>query len=105
MAQEIRSEQFQHEVLESAVPVLVDFSASWCPPCKMLEPVIERIGREFDGKLKVVKINTDNSPDLAARFHIRGVPTIIFFKNGANEKTMVGFRDYEKLKEEVELVI
>ncbi len=105
MALEISSEQFQHEVLDADIPVLVDFGAIWCPPCQMLEPVINRISKEYEGKMKVFKVNTDNSPDLASRYQIRGVPTIIIFKNGINEKTMVGYRDYDKLKEEIESVI
>ena len=105
MTLEISSEQFQHEVLDAEIPVLVDFSASWCPPCQMLEPVINRIGKEYEGRIKVIKINTDNSPDLATRFQIRGVPTLMVFKNGLNEKTMVGYRDYEKLKEEIDTVV
>jgi thioredoxin 1 len=105
MAMEISSEQFQHEVLEAEIPVLVDFSAIWCPPCQMLEPVINRISKEYEGRVKVIKVNTDNSPDLASRYQIRGVPTIIIFKSGVNEKTMVGYRDYDKLKEEIESVI
>jgi len=105
MALEISSEQFKHEVEDSEIPVLVDFGAPWCPPCVMLEPVIERLSKDYEGKLKVVSINTDNSPDLAQRFQIRGVPTLIIFKSGTNEKTMVGYRDFEKLKEEVDLVL
>lgn len=105
MAVEISSEQFQHEVIDADLPVLVDFGATWCPPCQMLEPVLERISKEYEGRMKVIKINTDNSPDLAQRYQIRGVPTLMVFVNGANAKTMVGYRDFEKLKEEVELVL
>ncbi|MEP0813723.1 MAG: thioredoxin [bacterium] len=105
MTHEITSEQFEGEVIKSTLPVLVDFSATWCPPCKMLEPVIERLSKEYEGKLKVIKINTDNSPDLATRYQIRGVPTMMFFKNGLNERTIVGYRDYDRLKEELELIL
>ena len=105
MPDEIASDQFQQEVLDSELPVLVDFYATWCPPCQQLAPVIERIGQEYEGRLKIIKVNTDNSPDLASRYQIRGVPTLMMFKGGATERTMVGFRDYEALKEEIDLVL
>ena len=73
---------FEREVLESDVPVLVDFWASWCPPCKMVEPVIEELAAEYDGRLKVGKLQVDQNPRTASRYQIMGVPTFHLFRDG-----------------------
>ncbi len=102
---EITEVDFAANVEQAANPVLVDFSAEWCPPCKMLAPVIERIALEFQGKLDVYGVNTDESPQLSQRFNISGVPTMIFFRDGKEIKKLVGFRDYDTLKREIESVL
>ncbi|MDR0233832.1 MAG: thioredoxin [Zoogloeaceae bacterium] len=89
------SEAFTEEVLNSDVPVLVDFWAEWCGPCKMMMPSIDEVAKDFVGKLKVVKIDVDNvdadkDQKLTAHYHIRGIPTLMMFKDGNVEETKVG---------------
>lgn len=81
-AAQIHTDEFKSEVLSSATPVLVDFYASWCPPCKMLAPVIDQLAGEFAGRVKVVKVNVDEEPSLAGSFRIDSVPTLIAFHEG-----------------------
>lgn len=71
---------FTQHVLESDMPVLVDFWASWCPPCKMAEPMLDKLAREYEGKVKIIKLNVDQNPNVAARYEVKGVPTFILFK-------------------------
>lgn len=81
---------FEQEVLKSNMPVLVDYWATWCGPCKMIAPLLEEIAVEFAGKLKVAKLDIDENKDVPARYGIRGIPTLMLFKNGAVEATKVG---------------
>jgi len=82
--------KFDEEVLRSPIPVVVDFFADWCGPCKMLAPHLERMAAEFAGKVKVVKVNVDEEADLAGRYGVSGIPTLIFFKDGREVDTVVG---------------
>ncbi len=88
---------FASEVEGSAVPVLVDFWAPWCGPCKMLGPTIEQLAGEYAGKAKVGKVNVDDNQDLAARFNIRGIPTVLLFKGGQPVGSFVGVKSKEEL--------
>ncbi|MCH7472562.1 thioredoxin [bacterium] len=103
--QELTQSEFGEKVEQAEKPVLVDFSADWCPPCKQLAPVIERISLEFSDKLDVYGVDTDTNMELSQRFNISGVPTMIFFREGKEVKKIVGYRDYDALKSEVESVI
>ena len=78
---------FQNEVLESSEPVLVDFSAVWCQPCKMLDPVVKQLAGEWDGKVKVVKIDADENPNLVMQYRVMGIPTLLFMKGGDRKST------------------
>ena len=81
---------FKQEVLESEIPVLVDFWAEWCMPCRMMSPIIEDIAKEYHGKLKVGKLNVDESPQIASTYGIMSIPTLVIFKKGEAVETMVG---------------
>ncbi|SCY26817.1 thioredoxin [Lachnospiraceae bacterium XBB2008] len=90
MELQITSANFEEEVIKSELPVLVDFYADWCGPCKMMAPIVERVAEEYDGKLKVGKCNIDDEGDLAEKFGIMSIPTVIIFKNGKAAVTSVG---------------
>ena len=81
---------FERDVLQSDVPVLLDFWAPWCGPCKMISPILDEVVTEFEGRLKVVKINIDENEQTPAKFGVRGIPTLMVFKNGQNVATKVG---------------
>ncbi|WP_294379530.1 thioredoxin [uncultured Clostridium sp.] len=96
----INSDEFRAEISEGVV--LVDFFATWCGPCKMLAPVLEELGEELTGKAKIVKVDIDQSMDLADEFRITSVPTMILFKNGKAVESLVGFLPKERIKQVIE---
>ncbi|MES2996239.1 MAG: thioredoxin [Verrucomicrobiota bacterium] len=90
MAVEINESNFQSEVLDSDVPVLVDFWAEWCGPCKMIGPVLDQISEEVGGQAKIVKVNVDTNQELARKFNVRSIPMLLFIKNGEVKDQVVG---------------
>lgn len=101
----VETTNFDTEVLASDVPVMVDFWAPWCGPCKMLTPTIEALAAEYEGKVKIVKINVDDNQQLATRFGIRGIPTVLVFKDGEVTSTMVGLQPKEQLMKALDEVL
>jgi thioredoxin 1 len=94
---EINDLNFDSEVLKSSVPFLLDFSAVWCGPCKVLAPIVEKLADEYQGKVKVGKLDIDDSPAVATKFGIRGVPTVLVFKDGKESGRHVGVTNKETL--------
>ncbi|NLC11223.1 MAG: thioredoxin [Firmicutes bacterium] len=98
---EIGDADFNREVLEAEGPVLVDFWAPWCGPCKMVAPVVEELAKEFAGKVKVVKVNVDENTDSPSRYSVMSIPTLILFKDGQALETMVGFKPKDELADKI----
>ena len=103
--QEVTDDSFQQDVLESENPVLVDFWAPWCGPCRMVAPIVEELADEYDGKVNFFKLNTDENPQIASQFGIRSIPTLLVFKGGQAVGQIVGFRPKGDLKKRLDEVL
>lgn len=88
----INESNFQSEVLDSSLPVLVDFTATWCGPCKMLDPVVKQLATDWDGKVKVVKLDVDENVNIAMQYQVMGVPTLMLFSNGEPLQRLTGYQ-------------
>ena len=93
----LSEESFQREVIQSEQPVLVDFTAVWCGPCKMLDPLVKQLADEWSGKVKVVKLDVDDNPQVTMDYQIMGVPTLILFKNGKPIERLSGYAPKDRL--------
>ncbi|RKH21523.1 thioredoxin [Corallococcus praedator] len=102
---ELGDAEFKREVLESSEPVLVDFTATWCPPCRVIAPVIESLASEYKGRMKMAKLNVDDHPVTPEQYGIRAMPTLLFFKDGKVVKQIVGAVAKAKLDEAVRQVL
>lgn len=101
----LTNENFIEEVINSKLPVLVDFWATWCGPCRMLAPTIEELANEYDGKIKVAKLNVDDAEDLAVSYSVSSIPTVMIFKNGEKTAQSIGYVEKEKLVAMIESAI
>ncbi|MDD5657679.1 MAG: thioredoxin [Elusimicrobia bacterium] len=99
---ELTDASFQREVLESPQPVLVDFWAPWCGPCRMLAPVVKELAEEYQGRMRVAKINTDAHPNAAATYRISAIPSLLFFKNGKVVEQLVGVHSKSDIKKKID---
>jgi thioredoxin 1 len=88
---------FEIEVISSSLPVLVDFTAVWCGPCKMLEPIVKQLAQEWEGKVKVVKLDVDDNAELAIQYQVMGVPTLMLFSNGEPLERMTGYQPKQRI--------
>lgn len=100
---QLKSSDFTHEVIESDIPVIVDFYADWCGPCKMLAPIINELATEYEDELKIVKLDVNDAKDIASEYDVMNIPTIILFKGGNEIERIVGFRSKEAIIEEFDL--
>ncbi|MEP7286806.1 MAG: thioredoxin [Chloroflexota bacterium] len=98
---EVTNDNFQEQVLQADLPVLVDFGADWCPPCKMLDPIVEQLAQKYQGKLSVAKLDGDNSPQFTEIYDVYGFPTLILFRGGQPIHRIVGFKTQDRIEAEL----
>lgn len=98
---EVKADTFEAEVLKSQIPVLVDFWAPWCGPCKALLPIIQKLAAEMDGKVKICKVNIDESPEIAGKYSIMSIPTLLIFQDGAVSDQLVGLVQKNKIMDKL----
>jgi len=102
---EVTEETFEQEVINSKVPTVVDFWAVWCGPCKVIAPYMEEFASKYDGKVKVAKVNVDNSPNIAVKYGIRSIPTVIFFKDGKMVDQIIGNSPKSQFQERIDKLV
>jgi thioredoxin 1 len=97
----VTEQDFQDEVLSAELPVLVDFTADWCQPCKMIDPIVTQLAGQWDGKVKVVKLDADQNPNIMMQYGVMGIPTLMLFKGGEIKERMTGYQPKDKLEAKV----
>ena len=102
---EVTDNDFEKEVIQATKPVLVDFWAPWCGPCRMVAPIVEELAVEYDGRVDFVKLNTDDNPTTAVKYGIRSIPTLLVFKGGKPVGQIIGFRPKSDLKQRLDAVV
>jgi len=103
--QEISDQSFEAEVLKSPLPVLIDFWAPWCAPCRAIAPVVEELAKEYEGRIKVVKLNVDDNPETPQRYGVRGIPNLILFQGGTVREQIVGAVPKKKLVDAITQIV
>jgi len=93
--------EFENQVIQASLPTLVDLWAEWCGPCKMIGPIVDEIAQEYEGKLRVAKLNVDDNPETPMRFGVMGIPTLLLFKNGKLVETLVGYMPKDRLVDKI----
>lgn len=101
----IKEAEFEETVVKSDTPVLVDFWAPWCGPCQLIAPVVEELAGDYDGRMKVTKVNVDENPNIAAKYGIRSIPTILLFKGGKVQDQVIGAVSKDELSKKIEVVL
>lgn len=99
------TENFEEEVLQAALPVMVDFYADWCGPCKMMAPVVEKLAEQYKGQIKIGKLDVDDNMEIAAKYGVASIPTFLFFKNGQLVQTLVGGMPAAELEDKIKAVL
>ena len=102
---QVSDKDFDKEIIHSGIPVMVDFWAEWCKPCKAMEPMIEELAREYQGKIRFAQMNVVNNRDIPARFGIRNLPTLMFFKGGKVAQTIIGGQPRNRIDEELQKLL
>ena len=93
----VTESEFQNEVLDAEKPVLVDFTAGWCQPCKMIDPIVKQLAQDWDGKIKVVKLDADENPNILMQYGVLGIPTLMLFKSGQVKERLTGYQPKDKV--------
>ncbi len=105
MVTEITDKSFEEDVLKSNMPVMLDLWAPWCGPCRMVAPLVEKLSGDYQGKVKFCKMNVDQNPDIAAKYHVMSIPTLLFFKDGKVVDTVIGAVPERTLKPKIENIV
>lgn len=105
MAVHFSDNDFDQEVLQSKIPVLVDFYADWCGPCKMMAPIIDKLATEYEGKVKIGKLDVEANEQTGGKYMVQSIPTLLFFKDGEVVNKLVGYKSEEDLKKNLELIL